>query len=96
MRRLSPSSLTKSAIHKLAVDSALFRLKFRATIRLLYNNISVLPELCNEHIELSYRRTEFKSKYQCIYFVFLNRSSVIMVIVALRECEYYNNSSSSR
>jgi len=39
MRLLSPS-LHESAIHRLAVDSVLFRLKFPATIRLLYNNTS--------------------------------------------------------
>jgi hypothetical protein len=44
-------------VHKLAVDSALFLLKFHTTIRLLYN----------QYIELSRGSREFKQKYRCIY-----------------------------
>jgi hypothetical protein len=58
MTLMSNRVIFGKVVHKLAVDSALFLLKFRATIRLLYNN---------QHIELSYRRTEFKQKYRCIY-----------------------------
>jgi hypothetical protein len=52
----------RKVVHKLAVDGALFLLKFRATSRLLYN----------QYIELLHRRTEFKEKYRCIYCRFVN------------------------